>query len=280
MRRILYLLIVLIMIGCSSLPKHRKSDLLLQADRYFKSAQQAERQLLREQALYLYDQAYSTYSRIDHLKGKIHSGIGISRQYHYLGQEKDHQLWADKISLYIDTEKPQYSPLLELMFIEIAFSRDDYDQVLLLSRAFRSDDLEWNCENLCYGIYARIKQKQTYYNEKTELQNRIELLAKLYNKGKLRDPVNYSYALYTLGYISRFEGTLDEAASYFDKAKMIDIELENSVGLADDLYALGKCYQEKSDPDLAKSYFSRAYEIYLLIGDEETALRLYDMISE
>jgi len=269
MKRIIILLGIVLLFGCSTLPDYIESQSVMDANDTMQRAQDAEAEGLYTQALHLYENAYDLYSSVDNIKGIIISGIAIARQYYYLGDMEDFQQWITKMDTIIESECSNLLVLKVLLMMEVAFDQEDYSQVLVLSDLTETDNKEYNIEVQCYRLLSLLKTDQTYEVEFEMIDKKLGSLKRMFNKNKLNDPKIVSYAAYTLGYaLSRQEKWLD-AIEYFEEAHHYDQLIENESGLADDVYAMGICYQNLGDKEKALSAFIRAKEMYENLLDEE-----------
>ncbi len=268
MKKIIFLLSIVILVGCSTLPNYIESQSIMDANDTMQRAQDAEADGRYTQALHLYENAFELYSSVDNIKGVIISGIAIARQYYYLGDMETYEQWIDKIDTIISS-KSDMMVLKTLLLMEVAFDQENYTQVLKLSDLTDSDHKEYNTEVQCYRLLSLLKTDQLYEKEFETIDRNLGSLKRMFNKEKLNDPKIVSYAAYTLGYaLSKQQKWLD-AIEYFEDAHYYDQLIENESGLADDVYALGICYQNLGDKEKALSAFLRAKEMYDLLLDKE-----------
>jgi len=260
---------ILIVFGCSSIPKRQIPNALLEAQRYLKSAGEAELNLQNKRALNLFEKAYNSFTRIDNLEGKIKAGLGMATIYHRMEDKTNHDLWLNKIKDFAYLNKKDMLPLIKLHEIKIAYETERLKTVLELTRSFPDHSLIWNLESNAYRSLALIKSDQDYETEKKIINSNLGKIEKLFQKNRLEEPELYPFLLYTSGYIATADQSWEEAISLFKDARRADQELANSLGIADDLYALAKCYEILLENELAIDYYQRAREIYCLIADSK-----------
>jgi tetratricopeptide (TPR) repeat protein len=71
---------------------------------------------------------------------------------------------------------------------------------------------------------------------------------------------------YMIASVHSKQGRFDEATKNAELALSLDKRVENSVGIAEDLYALGLISTRKKDPAAAFDYFQRSYLVYVTLG--------------
>lgn len=284
MKKIIYSLIaIFIVFGCSSLPKYIETQTFIDANRTMRYAHKNEALLNYEKALNLYVKAYNLYTQIDNVEGKINAGLSIARAHYYLGNSEDYEDWLNNISFLIDQNRKSMKPARDLFLIEIAFYEEDYEKVLKILKMadnIKTDNIEWKTERLCYRAMSLQKLGMDYTREFKDIESNIKKLKKAYNKNKLADPSVYSYAYYVTGYLYIKEENWSTALLNFKQAREIDVMLENIVNLADDVYAIASCYENLNKIEKAKSFYLRAAEIYLQLGNLEMAERAGEKAAE
>ncbi len=71
---------------------------------------------------------------------------------------------------------------------------------------------------------------------------------------------------YMIASVHSREGRFDEAVKNAELALAVDKRIENSPGIAEDLYALGLISTRRADSAAAFDYFQRSYMVYTTIG--------------
>lgn len=94
----------------------------------------------------------------------------------------------------------------------------------------------------------------------------LQIYEKLYNEYKLSSAKNYSFILYFTARSYHRSNRYEKALEYIKKALDIDKLIENSVGIADDYYIMGRIY-EKIDIEKSLLAYNKAKSIYRLIDD-------------
>ncbi|MBN2460566.1 MAG: hypothetical protein JXB60_03070 [Candidatus Cloacimonetes bacterium] len=280
MRKYLTPLIILIIIGCSSLPKKRIPDTGLEATRYLKSAGNAEMHLEYRRALLLYEKSYNAYTSVDDIPGKVTAGLGMARISYFLENEDEHDFWLGKITALVNNNRSDLIPLLTLHHIRIGYDKMDYDSVLDLTVAFKTDNDEWVWEATCFRALALLRTGSPAASEKDNLIRALPSLEKRFRKNKLQQLELYPFLLYTLGYIFTTDYDWSEAISYFSRARLGDQEIDNAIGVADDLYALARCYELTGSLLQAGDHYNRAAEIYCLLGAERSCQECKQKVAE
>lgn len=270
---IILLLFSLLLVSCSSLPRYITGETRQQADRNFQLGQRAENSCEYSRALSYYARAYHDYTSIDHLRGKVQAGLSLARQYYLLGDSLNHQLWLDNLDLLISSEMQEMQPVLDLHLIEIAYLEKDFRKVISLASSWQSANMEWEAQRLSYLLLSQAAKGDFSNQEFAELKKLLPGLQKNFRKGRLLDPGVYSYALYTSGYLLTCRSEWEQAETFFQRAYEADLKLENTSGLASDLFALANCLENLKENYRAKSCYSRAAEIYLQLEDVEMAKR-------
>ncbi len=265
---VVVLLCVLYLIGCSSLPKKMEPRSLVFAGMKMRLARVAQQQHDFLHALALYGEAYSYFTSIDDIQGKIAAGLSIARQYFYLEQPAETEKWLNQISTLIESTAPQMVVARELLLIEMAFAKEEFQKVITLAAAIHTGNLEWQMEIRCYAMVAKAKLKQDYKVEFAQVQAGFAELQKRFEKRNLGDAEVLSLGYYYTGYIYSLEEKWPLGLEFFEKARSIDSVMDNSYGLGKDLYSLGRCYEKLGDRKKAISSYNRATEIFILLKDD------------
>ena len=269
MKKILIFIGLLAVVACSSLPKYVDLQSTKDANDAMKRAQKVESEGSYEHAQLLFEKAFELYTSVDNLKGIIISGLAVARQYYYLENMEQYDDWYMKMSVIAHNNAPELIPLLYLLQMEVAFDKEEYGRVITLSRAVETSLKEMQTELLSYRLLALLKTEQPYHSEFEKVKHNIPGLRRMFKKNKLDDPKIISYAAYTLGYALSKEKQWEQAIDYFEIAHEYDQLIENTGGLADDVYAMGVAYENLMDTEMALSCFIRARDMYVIINDEE-----------
>ncbi|NIM15575.1 MAG: hypothetical protein GTO45_26660 [Candidatus Aminicenantes bacterium] len=265
---------VLILSGCSSLPKEIEPQSLTFANMKMKHAREAQKRQEFARALLLYKDAYDLFTRLDFIGGKINSSLSIARQFFYLDKPEEAKQWLNKASDLIETHMPRLETSRSILLMEMAFAKKDYKKVIDIAEqaiaTAQEQNLEWQTEILCYAMVAKAQLRLDYQGEFDRVQSVIIQLQKKFEKRKTDDPEVLGFAYYYTGYIySTFEKDWSQALVFFEKAKEIDSLIDNPYGVGKDLYSLGRCYEELGFFRKAVSSFDRAVEVFALLDDAE-----------
>jgi tetratricopeptide (TPR) repeat protein len=263
---------VLMISGCSSLPKEIEPQSLTFANMKMKYAREAQKRQEFARALLLYKDAYDQFTRLDFIRGKINSSLSIARQFFYLDKPEETKKWLNKASDMILIHMPTLETSKSILLMEIAFSKKEYKKVIDIAEqavtAAQEQNLEWQTEILCYAMVAKAQLKMDYQLDFDRVQTAITRLQKKFEKRKTDDPEVLGFAYYYTGYIySTFEKNWSQALVFFEKAKEIDSLIDNPYGVGKDLYSLGRCYEELGFFRKAVSSFDRAREVFDLLDN-------------
>lgn len=267
---IFYCLLCLLMVCCSSLPKKIEPQSFTFAEMKMRFAREAQKQQDFNRALRLYQEAYDLFTGIDDIEGKINAGLSIARQYFYLDKPGETQKWLNRAGDLIESNLPQMQGAKAILLVEMAFERNDYQQVIELSAATAAPNLEWQMEILCYTMVSKAQLNRDYQPEFKRVQAELPKLQKGFDKRRMDDPEVLSFLYYYTGYIYSIEKNWQSALVYFEKAREIDALMDNPAGLGKDLYSLGQCYEKLGSFKKAGSSFRRAAEIFNLLKDAES----------
>ncbi|MBN2017976.1 MAG: hypothetical protein JW794_07615 [Candidatus Cloacimonetes bacterium] len=269
MKKIILFIGLFGLLACSSLPKYVELQSTKDANEITKRAQKVEADGKYFQAQLLFEKAYDLYSSVDNLKGIIISGLSVARQYYYLDNMEQYDDWYMKMSVIAHNDAPDLIPLLYLLQMEVAFDKEEYGRVITLSLAVETNQKEMQTELLSYRLLALLKTEQPYNQEFDKVKRNIPALRSMFKKNKLDDPKIIPYAAYTLGYALSKEKQWIKAIEFFEIAHEYDQLIENTGGLADDVYAIGVAYENLMDAEMALSCYIRARDMYVIIDDEE-----------
>jgi len=269
MKKIIVFFGLLTLVACSSLPKYVDLQSTKDANDAMKRAQNAEADGYYQQAQLLFEKAFDLYTSVDNLKGIIISGLAVARQYYYLDNMEQYDIWYMKMSVIAHNDAPDFIPLLYLLQMEVAFDTGEYGRVITLSLAVDTKQKEMQTELLSYRLLGLLKTGQPYQKEFEKIKHNIPGLRSMFKKNKLDDPKIVSYAAYTLGYAMSKEKQWVKAIEFFEIAHKYDQLIENTSGLADDVYAMGVAYDNLGDTEMALSCYIRARDMYDIINDEE-----------
>jgi|GEM_PF-917257 len=262
------LCMVLILTGCSSLPKEVAPQTIEMAHIKMKLAREAQGRQAYASALRLFADAYELFTRADHIRGKIDSGLSIARQYFYLDKKAEAETWIQKASDWIKWNAQEMLGAKAILLIEMAFSKDDHQTVVDIAKKTFTPNIEWETEILCYDAASRLKLKMDYSPDLQKILANLPLLEKRFEKNKLEDPEVLSLGYFYAGHIlCTAEKKWREALVFFAKAKDVDSLIDNPYGVGKSLYSLGCCYMELGVEKEARSSFERALEIFTLLKD-------------
>jgi TPR repeat protein len=261
----------LLMICCSSLPKKIETQSLTFAQMKMKFAREAQKQQNFNRALRLYLEAYDLFTGIDDIEGKIDAGLAVARQYFYLDQLEESRKWLNRAGELIHIDLPRMEGAKAILLVEMAFEKNDYQEVIEISGATSTPNIEWQMEILGYTLVSKALLNRDYQPEFKRVQAELPGLQKRFDKQRMDDPEVLSFVYYYTGYIHSMEKNWQSALVYLEKAKEIDGLIDNPAGLGKDLYSLGQCYEKLGSIKKAASSYRRAAEIFNLLKDAESA---------
>lgn len=281
---ILAFLIIVGLTACSSLPKNVPNRSQTFANIKMTLARDMQKKQDYSDALRLYKDAYDYFTRVDDIKGKIQAALSIARQNYYLDKTPDTQKWIKIAGDLIRTYYPQMEDEKNILLIEMAFGKQDYNEVIKIAEARDAsldtpakshkniENPEFQAEILCYTVVSKalLASKYDYKPGLTQLQTLLNKLQEKFDKKGMDDPETLSVGYYYLGYIyGTVEKNWKNAMIFFEKARDVDSKIDNAYGLGKDLFSLGQCYKATGIINEARSSYQRALEIFELLKNNE-----------
>jgi hypothetical protein len=251
--------------GCSSMPKDERSQYVGTARE--QSALQLDRGNNEYRwnnyvsALTFYKKALREASSVDWQEGIVRSMVQISRTLDQLGHKDDALKYANTAR---DFQKDTTSRELDVLTLnrlaEWHFLQNEIQQALtLLDDAIAAGKgLESQEAGETWRVKAAIHKKQSHYSEALSA---IDTAVELDNKGFFLGELASDY--YIKSSILSLSGEYKEAVESMEQALEKDKFIENSAGIAMDLFGLGKIHEKFGNSEKALIYYKRLYLVYL-----------------
>ncbi|OQY33782.1 MAG: hypothetical protein B6241_06940 [Spirochaetaceae bacterium 4572_59] len=266
MKKILiFLTFTILLSSCSSMPKDEQ-DLTVSIIKT-KSAMQLERGNNEyrwnnyDSALALYSKALSSSSSVDWQPGVIRSLVQISRTLDQLKQaEKSRQYALAARGFRESIENKALNILTQNRIAEWYYFQDDINKSLTLidQAILQGKNLESEEAGETWRIKASIlKKKENYEAALSAIDEAVNLDKKGLFLGELASDYYIKSSLLSLS------GKYPEAVVSMEAALEKDKFIENSSGIAMDLYGLGKIHEKNGNSDKALEYYNRLYLFYL-----------------
>ena len=224
-------------------------------------------------ALRFYQDAYSRSNVVDDNEGKAKAILGMIKSNQLSGDTfhadslmvKLFELSAGNGSLKryrIEAEaflafQKQQSAKLQSLFIESTSTEQPIETSMLVASwlLFSNDQNKVNSDTNTAGF----------------IQKNYSGLKWLYTKGRLENDETPATAAYALGYLFYNEGENTKAEQYLNEALSVDQAVQNSKGVADDCWLLGKLNFKLLQFEQSGQSFIAANEVYSAIGDTSMA---------
>ncbi len=255
--------------SCSSMPKDEKTQLV--NSEKAQSALQLERGNNEyrwnnyESALTLYHKALESASMVDWQEGIIRSLIQISRTLDQMGRIQEAQSYLNASrELLPGTESRELSVLVLNRESEGFLYQKNYDHALtkINEAVSAGKDLETKESGETWRIKAAILKKMGRYQEAmTAIENAIVIDEKGFFLAELASDYYIKGSL--LSVMDHFESSVE----FMEKALEKDKFIENSAGIAMDLFGLARIYDKNGQNELASLYYKRLYLLYHYAND-------------
>ena len=266
MKKTVYTVLITLFIfsGCSSMPKGEKVQYVNSVSS--QSAIQLERGNNEyrwnnyKSALNLYSKALTLASSVDWQEGIIRSIVQISRTLDQLNRGEDSRIYAETAREFQMTAGSAALDVLTLNRLgEWTFFKGDSQAALsLISKALAAgQSLESEEIGETWRIKAVIHKKEKDYSSALQA---IDEALKIDEDGAFLGELASDY--YIRSSILSLMNHLDEAIESMEIALVKDKFIENSAGIAMDLFGLGKIYEKKGDSEKAFIYYKRLYLVY------------------
>lgn len=266
MKKILILIIFsVILSSCSSMPKDERdmnvSIIKTQSAVLLERGNNEYGWNNYDSALALYSKALASSSSVDWQPGVIRSLVQISRTLDQLDQsEKSRQYALAARGFKESIEDKALNILTQNRIAEWYYFQDEMDKSLTLIDQAILDGKNLGFEEVgeTWRIKAVILKKGKKYEEALSA---IEEAIQIDQKGLFLGELASDY--YIKSSILSLSGKYSEAIMFMEEALEKDKFIENSSGIAMDLYGLGKIHEKNGNSDKALEYFKRLYLVYL-----------------
>ncbi len=268
MKKIVYLIILVFMVSCSSQPKNQRTPLTQEADNMYRLGKRLSSQGKLPEAQKSFAIASDRYSLIDNLDGYVLSQIALAGTMVKRGETTAYLGLMEELERLILIEKPQYKDNLLLLNAEIAFIADNHEQVADITTSFKSKDIVIETQILSIRMMSLLKIEREPRSELRRLVRNTKKLRRYLKKNRVDESGVYAYANYILGYYYVHKQDWKKAKNYFEVSLQIDKNNDNSYGSAQNLYMLGTAYKNLNQRDVSLIYYQRALQIFKLLNNK------------
>ena len=220
--------------------------------------------------------AHEQFTAYDHLPGIAMSLNNIGNVYGKLGD-------PESAILFFESSQTIYRDLDDIAGAVQALS----NKAAVLIKIGKLDDAEATLEAAQKLLYTTGGTNPVLLNNWGVLLTRkkayVEAEDMLMAALKASDPNYYPQAAsihFSLGHLMSTTGRYDEGLEHFRKALDNDHRSGFHQGIADDLAAIGTLYQREGEHTAATAHFQRSIKIYALLGNEERALAIMEMLEK
>ncbi len=273
MRRLLHLLLpgMLLLSSCYFL-ESKKEFLPLQAreaSTILRKAAEMTQKNNFQQAIRFYQDAYSRFSAVNDEKGKAKAILGMIKTDLLSGDAvQADSLTTNLTELVAGNSQLTRYQLEAKAFFALQNKNEAALKALLAESTASLQPLETSATIASWIIFTGKKTADRSDSTAVAfLERNYGQLKALYMNGALENDETPATAAYALGYRYFNEGDLKTAAKYTTEALTIDQTVQNSKGVADDCWLLGKICFGESQFEKAAQNFGAAGEVYSAIGD-------------
>ena len=217
-----------------------------------------------ESSIHQYENAFRLSASVDWQEGMIRSLIAISRSSDAMGMGEQSKLSLQRAE-YLLSENTDTALLLsaanrrtEWLLFNSSPAEALRESNGLIASADKSPGRE---AGEAWRIRAAILKRQREYVRALESADHALALDK--KRGYLRESASDHYIRSSILSLS---GKADQAAEAMHSALALDKQIENTPGIAQDLYALGLIYEKAGNDKKAEYYFRRAALVYEAAG--------------
>jgi tetratricopeptide (TPR) repeat protein len=230
-----------------------------------------------ESALHLYGKAFTLSSSVDWIEGMVRSLIHMSRSSDRLNDSEQAGVYLDQAFYLLDDSVPPELVLLVqnrktewLLFNDSPESALQWnDMVLKDMKTIKSEEA-----GEVWRVRGAILKALKEYDLALEAMNKA---LKLDQKGNYISELASDY--YILASILSLSNREDEAILSMNSALEKDKFIENTPGIAQDLYGLGLIYEKLGDHEKAYHYFQRSYLVQRSSDQESIPERLLSRLQ-
>lgn len=275
------LLLTLVFCSCSSMPKDERdlivSTVKTQSAMQLKRGDNEYRWNNYSSALALYSNALSSSSSVDWQQGVIRSLVQISRTLDQLEQpDKSRQYALAARGFRESIEDLALNILTQNRIAEWHYFQDDMDKSyeLIEQAVLEGKNLESEEASETWRIKAAIlKKKKDYTAALSAIDKAVSIDKKGLYLGELAS--DYYIRASILSLYGEYSGAIASMELALEKDKII----ENSAGIAMDLYGLGKIHEKNGNSDKALEFYKRLYLVYLGTNDNTVPEFLLESIN-
>lgn len=267
--------------SCSSLPKGSPQEGINtqkeKAALYLKKGNALFNWNLFESSAEMYAEAFKMAAKVDWLEGMIRSQVHLSSTHDRMGQAEPSRLALDRARNILD-HMPAKTPVLTLLVLNrecewLLFNKNP-DSALAFSAHVTEQELKLKVQET--GEFWRIrgvalKQKQNFLLAESALKKALALDLKM----NFTPEAASDY--YILSSILSLKGQKEEALKTMHKALEKDKLIENSPGIAQDLYALALIHEKAGNPLEADHYYQRSLLVYKASGQKIPSSKIEKM---
>ena len=270
-------------VTCSSLPDHKgqfemneiknkASTLTRQGNNYYRDGKYTL-------ALQFYREALKTNRLVDHLQGMAQSHLDIGKVLLF-NENTDEAIEYFNSALLLTEENNLTEIKTWAVFYlgqakqkqgELKSALSYYNQAYEFSQIDRQDEL---------AAIILLKLHSLDQINIDKLIQAVSLLEGLYNSKKLTDAKRLSTAYYTLSKAYFQKPDYDKAIKFASLALKIDKDLENSIGIGQDLHALGEYYYHRQENNQALNYLNRSKFIYVYLSRKNNLVQVLNKLIE
>ncbi len=261
---IIYLFLTLVFISCSSMPKDEKVQNVTATRSlgalHIERGNNEYRWNNYDSALSLYSKALTLSSSVDWEEGIVRSMVQISRTMDQLGETEKSLIYAETAAAFRIAQESETLRVLTLnRQAEWYFYQNNTAEALKflnesikVGKNIKSEEIGES-----WRINAAIhKKKKDYDTALTAIEEAVEIDRKGLFLGELASDY------YIRASILSLSGKYSEAIESMEQALEKDKFIENSAGIAMDLYGLGQIHKKNGDSEIALDYFKRLYLVY------------------
>ena len=286
----LLLLLLLTLSSCSSAPKRKEpvKEISKAASEYAVFGNKFYRQGRYKEAEEMYLYSLEHYKRIDKRAGIIQSYNSLGKTYLATGRiDLASRLFDSAIRMVSDIEEEGSLPSEEVQLLKA----ESYNNIgeNYLSRGEEEEALEYfssgiealadldEPKELAILLHNRgsvYKSQGKYRRARSDLQQALEMNSR---EKRYREMASNHYMLCAT---ASQENDFTAARSHGLEALKLDKKTENSVGIAQDLIALGRIASKQGKNEPAGSYYIRAYRIFDSLKLENEAEKCIEYLEE
>lgn len=212
----------------------------------------------------IYLDSYNKFSLVDFIPGKIETALKIAVSLKQSNDTSGAFSRIEEVNLLLPYHPSKRIDYLKTL-AEFYFIENKYSEVLLLPESVQPGDKDMII--LAFKLLSGSNINSLPENILPDLKEAVKIGESLYKKDELINPVELSFALYSLAYNYFENKNYNDSEIGFISALEIDKKYSNYQGIAASLYMIGKVNKETKNYDEGIVYFSRAMSIYKALDD-------------